>query len=98
MNFVEAYECMTQEDYMHTAFPVRRVGWAPRLNLCVEYEVFLDHTIDSERPHISRLRNRDVLILSLDPPNEKEEYCKTICRPWQPSHDDLIATDWEVYL
>ena len=98
MNFVEAYECMTQEDYMNTVIAVRRVGWAPRLNLCVENEVFLDHVIDLEELHINRLKNRDVLILSLDPPNEKEEYCKAICRPWQPSYDDLIATDWEVCL
>ena len=97
MGFVEAYECMTIKANATQGNSVRRASWPPRLFLVVEEEDYMDDTLDPAfRPeHSDRLRKRDVLILCLLPPDEQGSECPLISNPWCPSHDDLIATDWE---
>ena len=94
MGFVEAYEYMTGDDSGLYTLGVRRAGWPSRLSLCVDDEVYLDHTINPAKKHIDRMRNQRLLTLYLAPPDGQDgTYDEKISQPWCPSHDDLIATD-----
>ena len=95
MDFVEAYEYMTIKADA-TGNCVRRASWPLRLFLMVEEEDYINESIDPAfRPkHSDRLSERDVLMLCLLVPNEQGG-CPVISNPWHPSHDDLVATDWE---
>ena len=97
MGFVEVYECMTIRANATQGNSVRRASWPPRLFLIVDEEDYMDDTLDPAfRPeHSDRLCTRDLLMLCLLPPDEQDGECLTISKPWCPSHDDLIATDWE---
>ena len=89
---------MTTQETVTEGNCVRRAGWPPGLYLVVEHEDYLDVAIDpANRPnYLDRVNSRKVLILGFMPPGDGDDAIGTeISTPWCPSHDDLIATDWE---